>query len=265
MKVVRGIINILTALVLAFTFVGAGFVVCTTPPITHGLSWVFCDDGTSPFDRNQLARVADATRDYSFGNHDLLSLYQVIYDVDMEYRNSVGYSASSTTSANFPRVDQVTDRTSLQQLRNTFEGASEVYCFSKDAISHLDDCYALNRFAYPLVIAAAILALAGLVFTGVTGRKRRLGAVLLGAGIFLIVAFIALGAWAAIDFNAFFTAFHNVFFSKGNWSFPYDSLLICALPTAFWVGMGVVWFIVAVLLSIISILVGKKLVRKKRQ
>ena len=98
MKAVRVIVNVLTALMLAFTFVGAGFVVCTTLPITHGLSWVFCDDGTSPFDRNQLSRVADATRDYSFGNHDLLALYQVIYDVDTEYRNSVGYSASSTTS-----------------------------------------------------------------------------------------------------------------------------------------------------------------------
>lgn len=264
MKAVRVIVNVLTALMLAFTFVGAGFVVCTTPPITHGLSWVFCDDGTSPFDRNQLSRVADATRDYSFGNHDLLALYQVIYDVDTEYRNSVGYSASSTTSANYPRVDKVTDRTSVQQLRDAFEGASEMYCYSKETISHLDDCYALNRLSYPLIIAAAILAVAGLVFTGITGRKRRLGVVLLGAGIFIIVAFIAIGVWAAIDFNGFFAAFHSVFFSKGNWSFPYDSLLICALPTAFWVGMGVVWFVVAVLLSIVSILVGKKLVRKKR-
>ena len=214
--------------------------------------------------RSQLTQVADATRDYSFGNHDLLALYQVIYDVDMEYRDSVGYSASSTTSANYPRVNQVTDRTSLQQLRDAFEGASEMYCYSKETISHLDDCYALSRFSYPLIIAAAILAIAGLVFTGVTDRKRRLGIVLLGAGIFIIVAFIVLGVWAAIDFDAFFTVFHSVFFSKGNWSFPYDSLLICALPTAFWIGMGVVWFVVAVLLSIISILVGKKLVRKRR-
>lgn len=264
MKVVRGIVAFVTTIMLAFSFVGAGFAVCASSPVTHGLSWVFCDDATSPFDRNQLAKVADATRDYSFGRHDLLSLYQTIYDVDVEYRDSVGFSASSTTSAGFPKVSQVTDRTSISQLRDAFTGASEMFCYPQETVSHLDDCYAIARFAYPLIIASAILALAGLIFTGITGKKRKLGGVVLAAGIVVIVAFIALGVWAVLDFQGFFTSFHKVFFSQGNWSFPYDSLIICALPTAFWAGMGVVWFLVALLLSLISILVGFKLVRKRR-
>ena len=75
----------------------------------------------------------------------------------------------------------------------------------------------------------------------------------------LLVAFIALGAWAVIDFNGLFATFHSVFFSQGNWTFPYDSLLICALPTAFWMGMGVVWLATSAVISILSILIGKRL------
>ncbi len=263
MKIVRGIVNVVTALMLALTFVGAGLAVCMAPPVTHGLSWVFAADRVSPFDRNQLASVADATRDYSFGSHDLLKLYQAIYDVDMEYRDSVGYSAASSTGVGFPKIDQVSDRTSVAQLRNAFQGASEQYCFSQATVSHLDDCYALVSRALPVFIAAAILALAGLVFTGVTGKRRRVGAVLLGAGLFVVVAFVAMAIFALIDFNAFFRMFHQLFFSQGNWEFPYDSLLICALPEAFWASMGFVWFVVALVLSVVSALVGRKLALRR--
>lgn len=264
MKAIRVIINIVTAIMLAFALIGGGFAVCVASPVTHGLSWVFSDDATSPFDRNQLARVADATRDYAFGNHDLLALYQVIYDVDVEYQKSVGYSAASTTSADFPKVAQVTDRTSVSQLQNAFSGASVMYCYSQAELSHLDDCYVIARLAYPLIIAAAILALAGLIFTGITGRKRRLGAVFLAAGLLVVVIFVALGVWAALDFQGFFAAFHGLFFKQGNWTFPYDSLLICALPTAFWVAMGAMWLVVDILLSIVLVLIGRRLLRKRR-
>ena len=88
-----------------------------------------------------------------------------------------------------------------------------------------------------------------------------IGNVFMAAGILVIVVFVALGVFAAIDFDRFFTLFHSVFFSQGNWTFPYDSLLICALPTVFWVGMGVIWLIVTVLVSILSIAIGAR-VRK---
>lgn len=265
MKAVRVIFAFFTAIALAISFVGAGLVVCTLPPVTHSLSWVFSNDSVSPFDRNQLATVADAARDYSFGDHDLLALYQAIYDVDVEFRNSVGYSAASISGNDFPKINQVTDRTSIEQLRSAFAGASEMYCFSQEAITHLDDCNFLARIGYPLVIAAAIVALVGLVFTGVTGKRRRLGAVLLAAGIIVILAFIGLAVWAVMDFAGLFATIHGLFFKSGSWQFPYDSLIICAMPDMFWIGMGALCLVVAFLLSLIAILVGGKLVRRKKR
>lgn len=44
-------------------------------------------------------------------------------------------------------------------------------------------------------------------------------------GVLLAFA-IAIGLYAAIDFNAFFTTFHHVFFHNGNWTFNYNSLML---------------------------------------
>ena len=110
-----------------------------------------------------------------------------------------------------------------------------------------------------MLAICAIAAIAGLIACGVMGRKRLIGNVLMAAGIAVFAVFIALFVFAAIDFNRFFTLFHGVFFSQGNWTFPYDSLLICALPTEFWVGMGVVWLVVTALISILSIAIGARL------
>ena len=263
MALVRNIVNVVTAIALAALFVLAGLAACLAPPVTHGLSSVFARDDLNPLDRNQLVRVADETRDYSFGAHDELALYQVIYDVDTEYRDNVGFSASASTSTGFPRLDLVSDRNSLPQLKSAFAGASELYCYSEETVSHLDDCYNLVRASVPWAIAIAIIAFAGLVFTGVTGGPRRTHAVLIAAGALVIAAFAALGIWAIVDFAGLFAAFHSLFFSAGSWVFPYDSLLICALPTEFWMGMGAVWLATSVLLSILSLIIGFKLRRRR--
>ena len=262
MKVARVIASIITTLALTFSFVAAGLAVCLLPPVTHALASMFADDGTSPFSRAQLVQVADATRDFSFGMHDERDLYRVIYQVDSEYQKSIT-SSGGVLPADFPRLALVTDLSNLQQLRAAFSGASEMYCYSADTIVHLNDCYRLASIGFPVAVVTAAIALVGLVFCGVTGRRRWLGGVMMAGGILLIVAFVGLVVWAIVDFNGFFTMFHQLFFSQGNWQFPYDSLLICSLPTAFWMGMGIVCAVVAFLLSLIFILIGIRLARRR--
>ena len=263
MKVVRGIVAAITAVALAVTFVAAGFAVCILPPVTQGLSHLFAKDDLSPYDRTQLVQVADATRDFSFGSHDERAMYRVIYQVCEEYRQKI-IDAGGVMSPDFPKLDRVSDLTSLPQLRSAFAGASELYCYSENTIKHLDDCYNLVARAFPVLVIAAAVAIVGLVFVGVTGRKRAVGSVVFSAGVIVVVVFVGLGVWAAIDFNGFFTRFHELFFSQGNWEFPYDSLLICSLPTEFWMGMGAVWLGVAIVVSLLAIFVGRKLKRSRR-
>ena len=67
-------------------------------------------------------------------------------------------------------------------------------------------------------------------------------AVALKVGAAVSAVFVLLAAAAAVlDFSAFFTAFHGLFFEAGTWTFPYDSLLIRLFPESFWVAAGVGW------------------------
>lgn len=257
MKVFKGIVSVIAAITLGVTFIAAGFAACLMPPVTHGLSSLFAKDDLSPFDRSQLVRVADATRDYSFSSHDEARLYQTIIAVDREYKNAVEASGG-TVPKDFPAVDSITDQAGIPRLKLAFDRASELYCFSEDTVSHLDDCNKIAVVAYPALVAVAAIAVVGLVYCGVASGRRRVGGVLMAAGIVVIVAFAGLGAWAVVDFEGFFRAFHQLFFSQGNWTFPYDSLLICALPTEFWMGMGVIWLAVALVMSALSIVIGRK-------
>ena len=258
MKIVRGIVACITALALAVTFVAAGLAACILPPVTQGLSSMFAKDALSPYDRTQLVQVADATRDFSFGAHDERALYRVIYQVCSEHEQKLTATGGSVP-ADFPRLDRASDVASLSQLKSAFAGASELYCYSENTVSHLDDCYTLIARAFPFLVVAVAVAIVGLVLVGVIGRKRAVGSSIFAAGVIVVVAFVALGIWAAVDFNGFFRMFHQLFFSQGNWEFPYDSLLICALPTEFWMGMGVVWLAVSFVISLLSITIGKRL------
>ena len=260
MKLPNVIAAFIATLALAAVFVGAGYLACTSSPVTHGLSSFFSDDQTSPFTRSQLTQVADATRDYSFGDHDRTALYRVIYQVDMQLRQDIT-SSGGKVPQDFPKLDVVKDTFDGAQLASAFASASELYCYSPETVSHLDDCYRISRVALVVLAICGIAAIAGIIACGVLGRRRLLGNAFIASGIVVIVAFVARGVLAASDFNRFFGWFHEVFFSQGNWTFPYDSLLICALPTGFWVGMGVVWLVVSVLVSILSIAIGSR-VRK---
>jgi integral membrane protein (TIGR01906 family) len=52
----------------------------------------------------------------------------------------------------------------------------------------------------------------------------------------MAVLFLALGAWAFLDFEGLFTAFHTVFFpGKTNWVFDFRTdAIILILPEDFW-------------------------------
>ena len=264
MKVLHALIAFIGTVALAVTIVAAGFVVCLLPPVTHGLSSLFSTSDVSPFTKEQLTQVADATREYSFGNHDLVQLYRAVYDVDRAYADELAERGKAPEGA-FPSTVANPATASADDFARAFSGASERYCYPSDVISHLDDCNGIVHFAYPFMAVVAIVFVFALVWSAHRGGRRRVGIMLRVGGIVVLAAFAALGIWALVDFNGFFSAFHGVFFSQGNWTFAYDSLLICALPTAFWMGMGILWLVVSVVLCAICIMVGGRLLRYRRR
>ena len=61
------------------------------------------------------------------------------------------------------------------------------------------------------------------------------------AAVLLVVAVGVAVVAAVTSFDAFFTAFHGLFFAAGTWTFPADSLLIRLFPEPFWEASGAAW------------------------
>ena len=341
--------RILTMLGLVACLIASGFFACLIPQATTLLARATAENELSPFTKDQLVQVAEATRDYSFGNHDARELYRVIYRINMHYQaehaatqqatgtqsatpqvsgtqqqatgtqstqpqasgaqgtqpqtsstqsvvpqatqnNAAGTSAGAQASGQAsgqlgnqqlgtsnqpitgstsqiapsqPDVSGLSEESTAAEFEAAFAGASTTYVYDRETMSHLDDCYRISRTALIVLAIVAGLAFIGLIVIGIRAGKRAVGWTFKAAGILVLVAFVALGVWVFLDFNGFFTFFHSLFFRQGSWVFAYDSLLICALPTGFWVGMGAIWIATSVLASILFIVIGSAL-RKKR-
>jgi integral membrane protein (TIGR01906 family) len=100
-------------------------------------------------------------------------------------------------------------------------------------IDHMVDVRSLFGLARTVRGAALGLALAGAAALWVLDRRggwaRLARGLITGAAVFLL-GWAALAAFAVIDFNAFWTLFHETLFTNELWLLPEDSLLIQMLP-----------------------------------
>lgn len=136
---------------------------------------------------------------------------------------------------------------------NGVQSTGGVKLFRDEEVGHMADVQSLVHLAYLLgVIAVIVIAISFLVL-----RSRYAGGIRRGlfAGAWVTLGlFAALGTLGLLGWEAFFTDFHRLFFSGGNWSFFLDDTLIRLYPPQFWVDSaltlaGIV--IVAVLLILI--------------
>ncbi len=234
-------ISVVTIIALAITFIACGFAVCAEiPPITKTLTRTYGNEMRSPFNTDELVQAAVATRAYTVDDNDYDKLMDVIALVNDE----------AETPWAGADIDELAE-------------AGEQYVLTPDAISHLDDVYYVIVRARYILCAIAILAICGVLLTWRLG-KRGISTVLLGSGIAVCAVFVVIGAWAVADFDGFFSIFHMLFFTSGSWVFSADSLLICMYPDGFWMGMGVIWLSVSIVLSILSIIIGAVLRHRRR-
>ena len=263
MRIVRIVMAVLTTSALSVVLVGAGFLVCALPPVTPLIARQLADDVTSPFNKEELALVADASRDYAFGTHDIDALQRAIYEANVSLAKDLD-QAGMSRPGDFPQIELVRDPSDPTQVAIALASASERFTFSADTISHLDDCNVIARGAYPLLAVLALVTLGGLVLCGRTGGPSSVGRTLRAAGVIVVATFTVFGVFAAIDFERFFTLFHGVFFSQGNWQFPYDSLLICSLPEPLWAALGGIWLAVTIICCVLCIVMGTRMTRTSR-
>lgn len=111
--------------------------------------------------------------------------------------------------------------------------------WSEEGMAHFADCRFL--FSLDFLVLGVSAALLGLIALLCLSKKASLHR-FLGQGpcfwafVGMLAVLAVFGAWALIDFDSLFTAFHQLFFpGKTNWVFdPRADQIILILPEAFW-------------------------------
>ncbi|MBE2182391.1 MAG: TIGR01906 family membrane protein [Anaerolineae bacterium] len=106
-------------------------------------------------------------------------------------------------------------------------------------LGHMRDVKIVTQAAFTFGLFGAVLFVLCTLYLYRTQRDLLLAAVARGAWLTvgLIVA-IVIGAVVAWD--AFFTLFHNLFFTSGTWQFAYSDTLIRLFPEQFWFDAAIV-------------------------
>lgn len=226
----------LACVLLSVTLVTAGYAAVALPDAaTTVLSAQFsgCDQPNTVFTKDELVSMAVAGKHYTFDTNDLNELNDAI-------------SAANR--------DAVEDGRSTQASTTSYRQSLDA-----ESISHLDDVYQVAQSARPILVVLSLACLVALIATGACCGKQQLGNTVLASGALVVCVFAAFGIWAIIDFYGMFNTLHSLFFNAGTWVFEMDSLLITMYPTAFWMGMGAIWLVVSLVLSILAIVIGLKL------
>ncbi len=136
--------------------------------------------------------------------------------------------------------------------------------FDASSVSHLEDVRDVVIGArWVTLIATLILGIAAAEalsrgeLLGVSGGLRTAG-----WSTFGVVLLAALAG--TVDFDAFFTAFHGVFFKAGTWSFPADALIIRVFPLPFWSAAALAWAVLSLLIAGVLVaggFLGKRVAR----
>ncbi|HBT94794.1 MAG TPA: TIGR01906 family membrane protein [Coriobacteriia bacterium] len=135
-------------------------------------------------------------------------------------------------------------------------GSDERTAFTPEVVRHMEDVRVVIQAAAYITIALCALLLVVLIVIGTRYGKRTLGACLAIGGIAAIATVAILGLIGVLNFNALFTAMHELLFADGTWTFAADSLLICAYPIGFWIGMATIWAISLLMLSALTSILG---------
>ncbi|WP_334171347.1 TIGR01906 family membrane protein [Sinomonas sp.] len=132
--------------------------------------------------------------------------------------------------------------------------------FTDAEVSHMADVKSVIFIAY----AAGLVLLAFFVVAFLVLRKRpgAFGRGLFAGAIVTFVIVVGLAVLAFLGWEQFFTDFHRIFFSQGNWTFQLSDTLIRLFPSQFWMDAAIVIGVLTLLVSSLIIIFAWPIKRK---
>lgn len=267
-SVFDAILAVLASILLIVTLFDVGFFAAGFGGTTRLLSTMFSKCDSVPYLDDDAKELAQSCRDYIFSDYGRTNggneaAHERFAQAEVDAAQRAAAQDSPKANSWNGQAGKVLEKANSQSATDTAKALANInenYTLSEDALGHLDDCYSLiSQVSGKLwgINLAAVLLLLALFFTG---RRHLAGMVLCIAPCALLAFLVICGIWGFIDFAGLFTVFHHLLFPQGNWAFPANSLLICLLPTNFWIGMGLVWICISALASLLSVFIGRRLI-----
>lgn len=266
-------LGVATSIAIAYSLFGLGFMVCTLPQATSAIGGTFSGWEHATYPEADMEEIAEAVRSFSIEGTSSEDLYNTIFSVMQESepqiaalfeegsaKNTDNTTANNNTAAGKTSNSGNGTNTSSSNLALSSTNLAELedqYSLPRNALSHLQDCTPIFTTGRISVGVVSGFALVGLIALGILAGRKRIGGTLIAGSALVIGILVALGIWAAVDFDGIFTWMHTLFFAQGSWVFNSDSLLITLFPEAFWAAMAGLWIISSVVFALITGAVGK--------
>jgi integral membrane protein (TIGR01906 family) len=208
----------------------------------------------------------------------LFSVYQNVYDrnfynqtyAKLGIANATGMSQADLMKATDALLSYCQGTRSDLAVTAVIDGETRLVFSDPVEVSHMADVRALAQkgeaVKNSLFVAAACLLFLG-VLLGRRESRSLFGPMLwgLGAGVLLMAA---LAAFAALDFDSFWTVFHYALFTNMDWQLnPLTSVLINMVPESFFFALVMrilLWFAGSVAVLAAVCIAGRVWERKRR-
>ena len=113
--------------------------------------------------------------------------------------------------------------------------------YNERELSHMQDVKSVTQITLNLWRAAlAVTLCTGLSLAWRTSTRAMLRSGLMVGSSIVVVSILVLGLYIMLNFNSFFTHFHEVLFESGTWTFTYSDTLIRLFPLKFWADVFVI-------------------------
>lgn len=191
------------------------------------------------------------------------SFYQREYQ-KLDTAEQIGMSGADLQAATDALLDYLRGKREDLHVQATI-GGQQREVFNQREILHMADVRTLYLWAMRIGNGLLILAAAFYLWAWIGGRDKAavLGGYLQGNYI-LLGLIAALGIYAALDFNSFWTGFHKIFFTNDLWLLdPRTDILIQMVPEQFF--FDLVMRIVVSAAVIIAVLMVAAHLAKRRQ
>jgi len=115
----------------------------------------------------------------------------------------------------------------------------------RNELEHLNDVRVLINRVF-LIRDVCLVALVFSFSYFYTSKRTHEFVEIIKDGFLLFIAFIAaIFVFALLSFDRFLILFHQIFFPRGNWAFPANSMLIALFPKEFWLKQTMIFLAIS--------------------